>query len=408
MPAFETFDLGRAIATAEQIKGMRRQSTLDTLREQALRANIAQGEQAEARAATQFSQEQQITNTKLLNAAAAEILQDPAAVARWEPQLKQAGLISEGKNLAALPPDELTRLMTQTHQSTSAALQALNPKSATPEDVVQTVGPDGQPVYTRKSEAPGQRPFVKDDAPSSYDEFIRAQKDPAFASFLKQRKGKGLSVTMPDGTIIEMGGDGGKVDAGELAKPTINNLQDTIVKSTDRLDRLNATLATYNPDFLRAKGIASAATTKAKDFLGLGVSDEQKKYLDEYSQFTSSAATDLTQFLKDMSGAAVTPQEYARTEKALPSGKELSPVEFEAKAKVAVKTITRAIMRANWALKNGIGVQSVDQLAKVMPLESIDRVYEERANQIWQELGGKPDTKAQAIKQANAEFGLAR
>lgn len=414
--AFDTFDLGRAISTAEGIKAMRRQSAFDTLREQATRGQIAAQDQSmqinasqEKRAETQYSQEQQINGTRLLNAAAAEIAQDPSdeVIQRWLPQLEQAG-IKFGANPMAVPPEVRQQFATKLYHSTSAALASLNPKG--PEDLVQTVGADGKPVYTPKSKAVGQTPYIqpKDDTPSSYDEFIRAQKDPGFAEFLKSRRGKGFSVTTPDGTVIEMGGEGGKVDAGELTKPTINNLQETIVKSTDRLDRLNATLSKYNPDFLRAKGIASAATTKAKDFLGLGVSEDQRKYLDEYSQFTSSAATDLAQFLKDMSGAAVTPQEYERTEKALPSGKEFSPVEFEAKTKVALKTINRAIMRANWALKNGIGVQSVEQLSKVMPLESIDTVYEQRANEIWQGLGGKPETKAQAVAKANQEFGIAR
>lgn len=35
------------------------------------------------------------------------------------------------------------------------------------EDVVQTVGSDGKPVYTKKSEAPGQTPFIKPDKPDA-------------------------------------------------------------------------------------------------------------------------------------------------------------------------------------------------------------------------------------------------
>lgn len=406
----ETFDLGRVIQTAETIKGMKRQSRLDQLREQALQGNIAQSEQAmkiasaqEERAGTQFTQEQQITNTKLLNAASAELAQDPSTIERWGPTLEKAGVISPAWRQT--PPEQIQALAKQAHASTSEALKALK-GPVTRMETVQTA--DGG-ILQRNPETGEIKQVVKPDGkPGSYDEFVLAQKDPAFANFLKQRKGKGLSVTMPDGTVIEMGGDGGKVDAGELSKPTINNLQETIVNSTNRLDRLNATLSTYRPEFLQAKGIVNANTTKIKDFIGMDVSPEQKKYLDEYSQFQSSAATDLAQFLKEMSGAAVTPQEYARTEKALPSGTELSPTEFEAKAKVAVKTITRAIMRGNWALKNGIGVKSVEQLSKVMPLESIDKVYEQRANEIWQELGGKPESKAKAIQQANQEFGLAR
>ncbi len=65
-------------------------------------------------------------------------------------------------------------------------------------------------------------------------------------------------------------------------------------------------------------------------------------------------------------------------------------------------------MRANYALKNGIGVKSVDQLSKLIPLDSVDKIFEDRANQIWQDLGGTPDKKAEAIATAKQEFGLAR
>lgn len=291
----------------------------------------------------------------------------------------QAALKSYGIDPATVTSEALPQIQQQLATAGQVSGPTVKPG---PLELKAIVGPDGKPILVPETMAVGQRPYYQGS--------------------------KGISMTMPDGTQVQIGGDGSVVGPGELSKPTINNLQETIVNSTSRLDRLNATLATYNPQFLQARGIVKANTTKLKDFLNMDVSPEQRKYLDEYSQFQSSAATDLAAFLKEMSGAAVTPQEYARTEKALPSGTELSPTEFEAKAKVAVKTISRAIMRANWALKNGIGVTSVEQLAKAMPLEGIDAVYEKRANEIWQELGGKPEAKAEAIRRANQEFGLAR
>jgi hypothetical protein len=291
----------------------------------------------------------------------------------------QAALKSYGIDPATITPEALPQIQQQLATAGQVGGPYVKPESL---QLKAIVGPDGKPILVPETMAVGQRPYYQGS--------------------------KGISMTMPDGTVVEIGGDGSVVGPGDLSKPTINSLQETIVNSTSRLDRLNATLSTYNPEFLRAKGILNAGTSKIKDFLGMDVSPEQRKYLDEYSQFTSSAATDLAAFLKEMSGAAVTPQEYARTEKALPSGKELSPTEFEAKAKVATKTISRAIMRANWALKNGIGVKSVEQLAKAMPLEGIDAVYEKRANEIWQQLGGTAEVKAEAIRRANQEFGLAR
>lgn len=230
----------------------------------------------------------------------------------------------------------------------------------------------------------------------------------SFMDFHKERKGKGISMTMPDGTVVQIGGDGGAVGAEELAKPTINKLQETIVAGTDRLDRLNLAMENYNPEFLRLSGISKVWGTKLKDFAGLDVSDEERVFLQQAAAFTSQMKTDLNKMLNELSGAAVTEHEMKRLKQGSPSGDEFSPAEFESKFRATVKGTTRAIMRANWALKNGIGVKSVKELSEAMPLESIDAVYEQRANEIWQEMGGEPEMKAEAIRKANKEFGLGK
>lgn len=220
--------------------------------------------------------------------------------------------------------------------------------------------------------------------------------------------GQGFNVTLPDGTTVSMGDQGSQVGPGELAKPTINKLQETIVDSQNRLDRLNQTLTTYKPEYLRARGLIDANTTKLKDFVGMDVSPQDREFLQGYTEFRANAAQDFNQTLKELSGVAVNAHELDRAKASAPSADDRSPAEFEAKARATTKFVTRAIMRANWALKKGIGVKSVDDLSKAMPLEGIDRIYEERANQIWQELGGTPETKAEAIRRANQEFGVAR
>jgi hypothetical protein len=230
----------------------------------------------------------------------------------------------------------------------------------------------------------------------------------SYVDFKKELRGKGLSMTLPDGTTISMGEPGGQIGPGELSKPTINNLQETIVNSTGRLDRLNQMLATYKPEFLQAKGILQAGASELKDFLGMDLNPDQRKFLSDYSEFQANSAQEFNATLKELSGVAVSESELARAMQGAPSANDKSPAKFEAKARATTKFVTRSIMRANWALKNGIGVKSVDQLAKVMPLEGVDAVYEQRANEIWQELGGTSEAKAQAIKQANEEFGLAR
>lgn len=159
MPDFQPFDLGRVIQTAEAIKGMRREEENDRLRNMYMGVQTDNARQAgqiaaaqEQRAATVFTQEHQIENTKLLNAAAAEVMTNPAAAERWLPQLQQAGVIDPGFDWRALPPEQLQGAAKQLHESTSAALAALGggnaPKFTNPEPGRQ----DGRDVFFQTDE----------------------------------------------------------------------------------------------------------------------------------------------------------------------------------------------------------------------------------------------------------------
>lgn len=258
-----------------------------------------------------------------------------------------------------------------------AAVQAREPT----EPLEAIIGPKGQPVLAPRSQASGKTPYY--------------------------RPNNALAVTTPDGTTFSYG-EPGAVGPNELTKPTVNKLQESIVGAQDRLDRLNATLATYKPEFLQAKGLLKAKTGELAEFLGGELDPERKKFLSEYSEFRATAANDFNQTLRDLSGAAVTDGEAKRALSAAPSPDDKSPTQFEAKAKATTKTIRRAILRANYALKNGIGTQSIEQLSKIIPLEAVDAIYEARVNEIFDELGGTDDKRREAIQRANQEFGIAR
>jgi hypothetical protein len=243
------------------------------------------------------------------------------------------------------------------------------------------IGPNGQPVLRPRSQASGATPYY--------------------------RPSNALAVTLPDGTVIS-DGPPSAVGPNELTKPTVNKLQESIVGATDRLDRLNQTLTNYKPEFLQARGLLKAKSGELTEFLGGDLDPESKKYLEEYSEFKAAAANDFNATLRELSGAAVTDGEAKRALQAAPSPDDRSPTQFEAKARSTTKTIRRAILRANYALKNGIGTKSIDELSKMIPLDAVDAIYESRANQIHAELGGTAETRAEAIRRANQEFGLAR
>ena len=133
----------------------------------------------EQRTATQFSQQQQVENTKLLYAASAEVASDPTAIARWLPQLKQAGVVRPEFDPSNVPPEAIQRLAMQLHESTGKALSALSgpetptyQSSAPGSTLVQTNAPGGpRAVYSApaKPEAPGTMyPYIGDNGKPTY------------------------------------------------------------------------------------------------------------------------------------------------------------------------------------------------------------------------------------------------
>jgi hypothetical protein len=256
-----------------------------------------------------------------------------------------------------------------------------DPTKPAPLQLRAIAGPDGKPILVPEEQAVNKTPYYQPDR-------------------------RGLAVTLPDGTTISDGP--GAIAPGELTKPTIGKLQESIVSAQDRLDRLNATMANYKPEFLQARGLLKAKTGELTEFLGGELDPETKKFLADYSEFRATAANDFNQTLRDLSGAAVTDGEAARAKQGAPGPDDKSPTQFEAKARATTKFIRRSILRANYALKNGIGTKSVEELSKLIPLEAVDAIYEARANEILQELGGGDDQRAEAIRRANQEFGIAR
>lgn len=337
---------------------------------------------------------------QILNSSTPKLLAE-----RLAPDLVE-GLVEDGHSWQDLTDDQV-RTVSKAMMSELSPLAGISMDSP-----LETVlGENGRPVLMPRSQAAGREPYSKASGqPSSYEEFVLAQKDPEFAAFLRSRRGKGISITQPDGSVIQIGGESGEIGPADLSAPTKNKLQEALVQAADELDRLNSIGQAFDPKFLTIQGRALGAGLKLKDISGglFGqMNPQEKDFLRRYSTFRAESGKNLSAILNRLSGAAISPAEGERLKKGIPHDED-SPTQFQAKFDASVKDVTRATMRANWALKNGIGVRSVEQLAQVMPLDAIDQVYEQRANQLWQALGGTPETKQQAIQQANQEFGLAR
>lgn len=154
--AFETFNLGDVLSTAEAIKGARRQSKLDELREISARQQIDTSQRKGIQDTAVFDQEQQIENTRLLNAAAAEIASDPSSAQRWIPMLQNRGVLRNDIDWQSAPPETLRDTAKQIFKSTSASLGALRQSTVGGASMVQSTfqGQNGNAwVMTRDGRA---------------------------------------------------------------------------------------------------------------------------------------------------------------------------------------------------------------------------------------------------------------
>lgn len=123
--AFETFDLGRIIATAEGIKGMRRDAENDKLRQAYLGQQISSGQQQQSLQKQEFDQQTQAREARnhYLAAQAVEQSPDPIAAAKQlAPEMIAAFEQQHGPGtFERLPPAVVQQIAAMGKQKSAAA-----------------------------------------------------------------------------------------------------------------------------------------------------------------------------------------------------------------------------------------------------------------------------------------------
>lgn len=150
---------------------------------------------------SQYADERKIQQLRMMNAAAAEVSQNPQAITRWGPQLEQAGMLSNAWQ--QMSPEELQSGAKQLYNSTTAALQAFSGK--VPEQQSQWVdeqGPRGtvlqrNPVTGELRQVVAQAPQQPASQQGSYS--VLSPEQTAAAGF-------------PAGTVVQRNDATGQLD----------------------------------------------------------------------------------------------------------------------------------------------------------------------------------------------------
>jgi hypothetical protein len=382
------FDLGQVLQTTEVIKGMRRQGESDKLRDAYLGQRAAQDAAQEKRAATQFSQEQQVQNTRLLHAAAAEIKQNPSAAERWMPQLQQAGLMAPDFDWRSRPPEQLQSEASHLFDSTSAALQALGGEKGGDQETFgqpQEIMLEGKPAVVQV----GNRGTLKRiEGASPYN----------------KPRGAGISFTSPDGTEVQIGGDGVPDYGGtQLSKPTRSKLEEVFTNSPANAYALREQLSKYKPEFSTIGGKLKAGVAAAKEQVGMENAPQQQQYLSDFTSWKADTARLLSSYLNQLSGAAISPSEEARLKSGFPNADD-GPTQYQAKAQSTMRGFALAQARAAYLLSNPS--QSLDSVS----LDGMSHIITDEANRLAVALktGGMDEGRAkqEAIARTRGRYGL--
>lgn len=266
-----------------------------------------------------------------------------------------------------LAPDTLDRgFQLARNQAQMAPQQRLPPgivgqvpqRQAEDNAVVQVMTPEG-PRWMRRSDAVGQ-PAVP---------------------------GQGLSVTVPgpNGPVMVQSGPGASTARpGNMAQPTLNNIEEQIVNNTARLQRVRDVAAAFRPEFLQMGPQIRNWAASVQERMGMQITPEQRQRLEAFTEFRSRAYTELTQTLREMSGAAVTEGEAQRLLAAIGDPSRDSPTEFQTKMNNVIRTVSLANARMHYYRRNGIQ-GALDST----PLSDMQNIINRRGDEVAAQLRGQ-------------------
>jgi hypothetical protein len=237
---------------------------------------------------------------------------------------------------------------------------------------------------------------------------------------------------MTRGQARTMGGAfmlGGKPDAGKalleasgagaekFGKEGQNELDKKTINSVNHVSRLREVQESFDPKYLQIPTRIKMAWSSLKSKFG-DLNAEQAAELAPFAEFRRKTVENMSRLLNELSGAAISPQEYERIRQTQPdAGTGLydgdGPVEFEAKMKGAIRSQQRAIARFNYLRRtNPQALSNMKDIHNAFPLEEIDNVIRKRGAEVDQQLRQQYPQAAPAVIQQQRrailaqEFGL--
>jgi hypothetical protein len=275
----------------------------------------------------------------------------------------------------------------------ASSIDAQAQAGAAPEQGGPSGGYDPSAVYSMPGNETVQTPL----GPMSRDQARRMGM--AFAASGKGDVGK---------MMMEAAGGG----ADRLGKTGANKIDLKQIDAINHVSRLNEVGATMKPEYLQIPTRLGMAWSGIKAKFGQ-IPPKEQNDLKAYATARRDAVNNMSRLLNELSGAAVSPQEYQRIIKTQPdAGIGLfdgdDPVSFQGKLEGARKEQYRAIARYNYLRQRGF----TGKPWEAMPLEAVDGAIDKRGSEIETELrqqnpNANPMQLQQGVKaRLKQEFGI--
>jgi len=216
-----------------------------------------------------------------------------------------------------------------------------------------------------------------------------------------QKSGGVQLTTGADGSVsFSMGGPEGM---GPITKTQQNKIQDKRYNATERLDELSAMSNSLDNDFLTWQGKAKEYGLSLAEKFGVDLKPEQQDYVQRFGEFRANSVNNLAQYIKSISGAAVTEEEAKRLTKGLPNADD-SVSQYKGKMRAVRRQAKFAIIRSIYAEKSNMNPLEGD-----ISIWKMEDLYNRRGDALLEKMIGQGMTKEEArplvFKQLKEEFG---
>jgi hypothetical protein len=202
----------------------------------------------------------------------------------------------------------------------------------------------------------------------------------------------------------------------QLGKEGSNKVDVGLLDTTAGVMRLSAIEGQFKPQFQQWLPRAGAAWSAIKESLGGNLNAGDKQMLTEFTAYKRNAINSLNEYIKQITGAAMSEPEAQRILRGMPNpGQGItdgdSPTEFKSKLDDAMKQTKMALARYEYIKRNGMALTKPDGSA-VVPLERMPEIMNSRGKQLEAQIrASNPNANAAMITNRVSgllakEFGL--